>query len=482
MPRPFPPPLLAALLAIALAASPAGRLAAAPPNLVLILADDLGAHDLACTGGDLVRTPALDRLAAEGLTFRRALAPAPVCTPSRAALLTGLAPARLGITIWSEGAREPGDDHPLREAPSLADLPLGAVTLAERLAEAGYLTASVGKWHLGDADHAPETQGFEVNIGGTHWGAPVSHFFPWRGVRKGGEVRYVPHLEFGREGEHLTDRLTTEAIRVVDHAADAGRPFFLLLSSHAPHTPIEASPERIAAVEARMRPGQRHRNAAYVAMVEQLDENVGRLVERLDRLDRSRDTVVIFTSDNGGYLGTDARGEQVTDNFPLRSGKGTLYEGGLRVPLLVRCPGRVPQGATCDEPVILTDLFPTLLSLAGLGVDTSPCDGVDLAPLLADPAVALPRDALFFHYPHHYHAPPTGPASALRTARHKLVEHYAAGTDGALARRLELFDLESDPAEARDIAAERPALAAELAGRLHRWLEDTGAKLPAVAR
>ena len=244
----------------------------------------------------------------------------------------------------------------------MADLPLEEVTIAEVLHSAGYLTALVGKWHLGDAVHYPETQGFDINIGGTFWGAPQSFFFPYRGSGAfGNEYRYVPHLELGKPGEYLTDRLTDEALRVIDAAAAGERPFFLEIAHHAPHTPIEAKPELIAHYEKKLAgaPGLHHRNAAYAAMIHSLDENVGRVLQRLDDRGLADRTVVVFTSDNGGYINNYNK-KRVTDNFPLRSGKGSLYEGGVRVPLIVRWPGVTPRGAVSAEPVAVMDLFPTL--------------------------------------------------------------------------------------------------------------------------
>jgi len=446
------------------------------PSIVLILADDLGWSDVGMNGGDLVRTPHIDRLAREGVRFTQAYAPAPVCTPTRASILTGKAPARLRMTIWSEGALRPPRDRKLLEAESLPDLPLGEVTLAERLGGAGYLTALVGKWHLGDAAHAPETGGFDINIGGTHWGAPATYFWPYRGDgRFGGEFRYVPHLEFGKPGEYLTDRLTGEALRVIDGAGD--RPFFLLLAHHAPHTPIEAKPEDVALFEKELRPGMHHRNPAYAAMVKSLDDGVGRVLACLDERGLASRTVVVFASDNGGYIGV-APGPgpvPITDNFPLRSGKGSCHEGGLRVPLAIRWPGVAVAGGVCPEPVVLTDLFPTLLAAAGIApVDHpggNPADGLDLAPLLRDPAGHLGREAIFFHYPHYYHAPKTAPAGAVRAGDWKLLEHFEDG-------RLELFDLRHDPGEGTDLSSRDPGRAAELRRRLAAWRESVGAAMP----
>jgi arylsulfatase A len=442
------------------------------PNIVLILADDLGWADVGCNGGDLVETPHIDELAGAGVRFTQAYAPSPVCSPTRAAILTGKAPARLHMTVWAEAANEGPSDRKLIQGKSLPDLPHTETTLAGRLKDAGYLTALVGKWHLGDADHSPETHGFDVNIGGTHWGASASFFWPYRGAgRFGPQFRYVPHLEFGRPGEYLTDRLTDEAIRVIQHADR--RPFFLYLAHYAPHTPIEAKTDDARHFEHKLHAGLHHQNAVYAAMVKSLDESVGRVMAclRERRLDQS--TIVIFASDNGGYVGVDRKSGQsvpVTDNYPLRSGKGSCYEGGLRVPLIVKWPGVTPSGAVCDEPVVLTDLFHTLVAATGFGGGPAAvADGVDLSPLLKDPSGTLSRDAIFFHFPHYYDT--TTPVSALRARDWKLLEYLEDG-------RLELYHLAADPREKTDLAEQFPDRAAELRKQLQSWRTLMNASLP----
>lgn len=454
----------------------AGTNGKAPLNILLIVADDLGWADLGCYGADLHETPTLDHLAREGMRFTQAYAPAPVCSPTRAALLTGKAPARLHITQWSEGSMNPPKDRKLLPAESLPSLPHTETTLSHLLQSADYLTALVGKWHLGDADSYPETHGFDVNIGGTRWGAPQTYFYPYRGTgRFDGENRYIPHLEFGKPGEYLTDRLTDEALRVMDRARDAKKPFFLMLAHHAPHTPIQAKSEDIRHFEGRRRPGMKHQNAAYAAMIRSLDDNVQRVLAHLKKRGLEQNTLVIFTSDNGGYIGTSTRDGQtvpVTDNYPLRSGKGTLYEGGLRVPLIVRWPGVTPSGIACREPVILTDLFRTLAVAAGarLPSETSG-DGLDLTPLLRNPHAALARDALYFHFPHYYHAPPSTPVSAIRAGDWKLLEFFED-------QRSELYDLKADPGELQNMGTKMPEKVAELRRRLQEWRQSVDAALP----
>lgn len=270
------------------------------PNVVFILADDLGWGDLGCYGADLHQTPHLDRLAREGVRFTQAYA-MPVCSPTRASILTGRHAARLHLTIWREGALEPPHDQPLIPPSAIADLPTSEVTLAEVLKEAGYLTFHVGKWHLGDAAHSPETQGFDLNIGGTHWGAPATYFYPFSGpYGSSREFRYVPGLGLGKPGDYLDDRLTDEALKLMNEAGD--RPFFLNLCFHCPHTPIEGKARLVEYFQSKLKPGLRHRNPGYAAMVQTLDENVGRVLARLEERGLASRTLVIFASDNGGYV------------------------------------------------------------------------------------------------------------------------------------------------------------------------------------
>jgi arylsulfatase A-like enzyme len=337
------------------------------------------------------------------------------------------------------------------------------------LHDAGYLTALVGKWHLGDASHYPETHGFDVNIGGTQWGAPQTFFWPYSGSgRFGPEFRYVPHLEFGKPGEYLTDRLTDEALRVIDHAGD--QPFFLYLAQYAPHTPMEAKADDVRHFEARLRPGQHHQNAVYAAMVKSLDDSVGRVLDHLKKRGLEQNTIVLFTSDNGGYIGTE-KGQTVpvTSNAPLRSGKGSLYEGGIRVPLIVRWPGITPAVAECREPVVLMDLFHTLTATLSNSKPAGTADGIDLKPLLQHPDTKLKRDSLYFHYPHYYAT--TTPVSAVRSGDWKLLEYLEDG-------RSELYHLQDDPGEQTDLANRMPDRAASLRKQLHQWRTGVNAAMP----
>jgi arylsulfatase A-like enzyme len=459
---------------------PSGLAAAAKdrgrPNIVFILADDMGWTGPACYGSDLHETPNIDRLAKEGVRFDQAYAASPVCTPTRASIMTGKHPARLNMTIWHEAAVErlhSKGDKPLAPPITETSLALEHVTLAEILRNEGYQTAHVGKWHLGDAEHYPETQGFDVNIGGTLWGAPFTYWYPYHGERTTGEGdrehRYVPALPFGAEGEYLTDRLTDEALDLLERMHE--KPFFLHMSYHNPHTPIEGKPELVEYYQNKIKDGMDHTNARYAAMVHTLDENIGRLLAKLEDLGVADNTLLVFFSDNGGFDQV-RDGELVTSNVPLRSGKGSLYEGGIRVPAIVRWPGVTPKNAVCNVPIMSTDFYPTIMDALGLDagdVDCGDLDGVSLQPVLRDPQSALDRDALCFHYPHYYFN--TGPVSAIRHNDWKLLEYYEDG-------HVELYNLNDDLGEANDLAAEQPDIAADLRQRLNQWRKEVNAQLP----
>lgn len=457
-----------------LAAFHAGHLssaATARPNILFILADDMGWSDLGCYGADLHETPRIDQFAREAVRFTNAYAMS-VCSPTRSTLMTGKHAARLHFTIWSEGAQEGGPrNRKLREAPAIWNLPHTETTIAKHLHDAGYLTALVGKWHLGDWQHYPEAHGFDVNIGGTNWGAPQTFWWPYSGSgRFGNEFRYVPHLEFGKPGEYLTDRLTDEAIKVIDQAGK--QPFFIYLAHHSVHTPIEAKEADVMHFDAKLRDGMNHKHGVYAAMNKNLDDTVGRVLDHLKERGLDKNTLVIFASDNGGYVGSDKAGGRsmpVTNNAPLRSGKGALYEGGIRIPLIIRWPGITGQGGVCDEPVVTMDLFNTLLGAAGIPVQKN--DGFDLTPLLKQPSSKLERDALFFHYPHYYHS--TTPVSAVRSGGWKLLEFFEDD-------HVELYNLRDDLGERHDLANEMPDKVNALRSQLHAWRESVGAALPTV--
>jgi arylsulfatase A-like enzyme len=449
--------LLASSAALALAC---GR-ASAPgprPNFVLILADDLGWADVGYQGSTFHRTPHIDALARDGLVFSQAYAASPVCTPSRAALLTGCSPARLHITfVFGENApfedlEERLDDEAPGKLlpPTVRDrLPDGIPTLASGLKELGYRTGLVGKWHLAPA---PGALGFDVQVGASPAGAVGSYFSPYG----------LPTLRDGPTGEYLTDRLTAEAERFLE--ANRERPFLLVLSHYAPHTPLEAPEALVEEYRVRADPTAPQRNPTYAAMIERLDDSVGRVRAALERLGLAEKTLLVFTSDNGAFEGTNTRrrSEPITSNLPLRSGKGRVYEGGLRVPMIA-WGGVAARRGTCAVPVVGTDLCPTLLALAG-HPPFAVSDGVDLTPLLRGSG-SIARDEIAFHFPHESFA------SALRVGDEKLVYSWKR-------ERSELFDLAADPGEQHDLASARPERAAELERRLFTWLDEVGADRP----
>lgn len=447
--------LAAAVLTLLLLAT-SGHAASPPRNVVLIVADDLGAHDLGVTGSRFHETPNLDRLAANGMRFTQAYAACTVCSPSRAALLTGRYPARLQLTDWIAGHESPRAK--LRPPVWNQRLAPAEVTLAEALKERGFATAHLGKWHLGAEGYGPEQQGFEINLGGDQRGQPPSYFSPYG----------LPKLPDGPPGEYLTDREGEEAARFVRQHKD--RPFFLNYWAYSVHTPLQAPAELVAKYRVKAsQVGGPQTNATYAAMLERLDASVGRILRALQEHGLAENTLVIFTSDNGGLV---AGNTPPTSNAPLRSGKGSPYEGGHRVPLIVSWPGVTRPGSTSDQPVAGIDLLPTVLEAVGASPSapvTKP-DGLSLVPLIHDPTAKLNREALFWHYPH-YHPGGATPYAALRTGDWKLIQYYESG-------RHELFDVRADPGESHDLATAQPERVMELARKLSTWQGGVGAQWP----
>lgn len=428
---------------------------------MIFLVDDLGWADVGYQGSTFYRTPNVDALARDGLVFSQAYSASPVCSPSRAAIVTGCAPARLHITTaygpltpFDElGSRLEDADPGVLIPPTVSDrLPDDLPTLGDGLKELGYRTALIGKWHL---NPGPLAEGFDVQIGAGPMGSVPTYFSPYG----------LPTLPDGPKGEYLTDRLTDEALRFVRQNKD--RPFLLVLSHYAAHTPLEAPAELVEAYRQRVEPGALQANPTYAAMIERLDDSLGRVRATLEELGLAQSTLLVFTSDNGGFERTNPNhpGERVTSNLPLRSGKGRVYEGGLRVPF-VAWGGVVGAKGTCDVPIVGTDLCPTLLALAG-HAPYAVSDGLDVTPLL-DGARSLQRDELTFHFPHESYA------SVLRDGDEKLVYLWKREAS-------ELYDLASDPGEEHDLAAERPERVAELQARLFRWLDEVGAARPVRA-
>ena len=432
--------------------------AAAKPNVVLIVVDDLGWADTGCYGSRFYQTPQIDRLAAQGVRFTAAYAAGPVCSPSRAALLTGKHPARLQLTDWLPG-RQDRPSQKLLKPEIQRHLPLEEITMAEALRGAGYTTASIGKWHLGGPGFLPQDQGFDVNIAGDELGSPLSYFAPFQSGR-----RMVPGLETSRAGEYLTDRLTDEAERFID--ANRDRPFFLYLSHFAVHIPLQAKDELVRRSQARSPDGPQT-NVLYAAMMQSVDESVGRIRQKLDALNLSERTVLFFTSDNGGLSVAEGPHTPATSNLPLRAGKGYLYEGGIRVPLIVQWPGHGHANRVENAPVSGLDLFPTILEIAGLPAPRA-IDGVSLVPLIEGQASPVPR-SLYWHYPH-YSNQGGAPSGAIRAGDFKLVQSFENG-------RLELFNVQEDPGETNDLAGRFPDRANALRREIQDWRQSVGAQM-----
>ncbi|MDE2997162.1 MAG: sulfatase [Bacteroidota bacterium] len=443
-----------------------------PPNVVLVIIDDLGWKDLGVTGSEAYQTPAIDRLAQDGTRFTRFYSDSPVCSPTRAALMTGKHPARLNITNWI-GGQQKGQ---LLQADYEWQLPLEETTIAEHFKSAGYATGFIGKWHLGSEGFFPQDQGFDVNVAGHAAGHPASFFWPY--AREGGSPWDVPDLEDGKEGEYLTDRLTDEAISFIeDHPDD---PFLLVLSHYAVHTPIQGKPDLVTAEQTRLdalAPCQVEpfdddpewsttrtcqNRADYAAMMVSTDKSISWIRTALEETGVADRTIVAFVSDNGG-LSTLMRGRTSgpTSNRPLRAGKGYLYEGGIRIPFIVHDP-RSSASSVRSDAASTVDVVPTLLDLAGL--DVPDVDGRSLARPVQE---ARP---LFFHFPH-YHGSGNRPGGAIIDGRFKLIEWFETG-------EVELYDLEADPGEWTNLAQDQPTLAESLLVKMRSWRATVDAKMP----
>ncbi len=443
------------------------------PNVVFILVDDLGWKDLGYMGSNFYETPRVDEFSEQSINFTNAYSSGSVCSPSRAAIMTGKHPVRLQITDWIPGRG--GEGEKLHTPEILNELQLEEVTLAERLKSNGYKTFFAGKWHLGDSTYFPEDQGFDTNMGGHHRGSPPGGYYsPYKN----------PKLEDGPEGEYLTDRLTDESLRFLDNIGED--PFMLYLSFYTVHTPIQANKKHIRKFEEKLS-GLDKKEAekrvegdgitrlnqtdpAYASMVYAMDMNVGRLIDKLREKGLFDHTIIVFTSDNGGLstLQKDRNNPGPTSVLPLRGGKGWLYEGGIRVPLLYKPLYYKGGEKVVDTPVIGHDFYPTILSQMGLTTpEDTPVDGVDFTPALRNPA-AMPERDLVWHYPH-YHGSGWTPGSAIRSGKWKLIEFNETG-------KVELYDLKEDISESNDISELLPHKTEMLRELLRSRLDSMGAK------
>lgn len=507
------------LLAVALVASPFGYSAQQNerPNIVFFLIDDLGWADLGVYGSTFYETPNLDQLAADGMRFTDAYATCHVCSPSRASILTGKYPARLGLTDWLQG-RGDRNFQPLQAVKTVPALPLEETTIAETLRGHGYLTGMFGKWHVGEAEAGPLYQGFDVQVP-QNWykGWPkAGYYFPFK----------MDGID-GEPGDYLTDNLTDEALDFIEASKD--EPFFLYMSYFAVHDPIQGRKDLVAKYtkkrdalphddkpfalegnpdsETQFTPEQldemintpayagyhllpnrmvkikqRQDNPQFAAQVEGMDENVGRILAKLKDLGLDENTVVIFTSDNGVMAAANFSTASKEINpkkldfgyaggaLPLRGAKGFMYEGGIRVPLIVKWPGKIKAGTESAEPVIGTDLYPTILQMVGLPLmPEQHADGVSLAPILAKQE-GLERDAIYWHFPHYSNHGLQSPGAAIRSGKYKLLEYFENGT-------VQLFDLTEDLGEQNDLSKMHPEIVQHLQEKLHAWRDEVGAKM-----
>ncbi len=490
---------------------------AARPNVVFFLVDDLGWRDVGCFGSSFYDTPNVDRLAEEGVRFTDAYAACHVCSPTRASILTGKYPARLGLTDWISGRR----DFPfqrLKNVPGLQQLPFQEQTLAETLKAAGYRTAAIGKWHLGKEPSGPMAHGFDIDIPQNHAsGGPRTYHAPFK----------LQGIE-GKAGDYLTDRLTDKALEFIEDNLD--QPFFLYLAHFAVHDPIQGRNDLVAKYQAKLskmpkphgkpfalegnpddeeprstaelqsrhqdpafaefkvlpdrtvKIKQHQDNAEFAGMVESMDESLGRVMAKLKALGLEENTIVIFFADNGGMAGANFGNPKrvisedqldraySTSNLPLRGAKGWLYEGGIRVPMIVKWPGHGRPGTTSDEPVISTDFYPTILDMVGLPLQSQQhLDGRSITPLLKG-AERLAREAIYWHFPHYSNHGMQSPGGAVRAGDYKLLEYFENDT-------VQLFHLKEDIGEQNDLSQAEPQRVAQLRSMLHAWREDVSARM-----
>jgi arylsulfatase A-like enzyme len=493
-----------------------GSKAGIEPNIVFFLVDDLGWRDVGCYGSSFYETPNIDRLATEGVRFTQAYATCHVCSPTRASIMTGKYPARLNLTDWLPG-RKDYDFQSLKNAEKSKHLPFEEVTLAEVLKANGYSTAIFGKWHLGEEPSGPLAHGFDLQVPRWNKGWPKSGY----------------HTPFGMEGlkdskgDYLTDRLTDEALNYIERNKD--RPFFLYLSHFAVHDPIQGRPDLVTKYRKKLVKMQRSKGPAFIlegnpddakplsreqltalmaqpshqgykvlpertvkikqhqdniefaAMVESMDESLGRILKKLKEAGLAENTIVIFFSDNGGMsaanFGNPKRqipeskldGAYSTSNLPLRGAKGWLYEGGIRVPMIVKWPGHGNKGAVCEEPVISTDFYPAILEMAGLPwMPDQHVDGVSFVPALK--GEPFDRKAIYWHFPHYSNHGMQSPGGAIRLGDYKLLEYFENNT-------VQLFNLKADPSEQNDLARSQPKKAAELLKMLRVWRQEVSAQM-----
>ncbi len=456
-------------------AAPAEKSNSEKMNFVFFLVDDLGWADLGCFGSEYYETPEIDKLCASGMKFTQGYAACPVCSPTRASIMTGRHPVRVDVTDWLPGMdTSRAKNAKFKHVHDRDDLALEEITIAEALKEGGYQTFFAGKWHLGDEGNWPTEQGFDINIGGHDRGSPPGGYYaPWKN----------PVLEAKEKDEYLTERLTEESVKFLK-SRDEEKPFLLYLSYYNVHTPITPYKKHIEHFENKAArefdtptptieehdgvSRARQDNPEYASMIKAVDDSVGMLMRTLDELSLDENTTVFFFSDNGGLCTT--RNAGPTSNLPLRSGKGWLYEGGVREPMIVRAPGVTSPGSVCEVPVVSMDFFPTILELAGM--ESRPdlhADGQSLVPLLKQEDAGKDR-TFYWHYPH-YHGSTWTPGASIRKGDWKLIQFYHYGNH-------ELYNLKDDPGEQKDLAKANPLKARQLKQALSSWQKTMKAKMP----
>ncbi|MEC7564270.1 MAG: sulfatase [Planctomycetota bacterium] len=433
------------------------------PNIVLFNVDDLGWSDLSYQGSLFYESPNVDALSRAGMVFDNAYACAPNCAPSRACLMSGMYTPRHGVYTVGSAQRGRSADRRLIPVVNETVLADSIVTIPEQLKRAGYRTGHFGKWHLG-AD--PRTQGMDVNIAGREWGSPSGggYHSPFS----------FPNCKESKSGVYLTDRISEEAVKFIESSGN--KPFFLYLAHYSVHTPLQAKQEYVSRYTGK-KPDRGHANAKYAAMIQSMDESLGRVIQTLRQQRVYDDTVIIFISDNGGHSGA-------TNNRPLRGSKGMLYEGGIRVPMIVSWPGITTAGSRCATPVIGVDFMPTLLEIAGLKPKGGQVmDGKSIVPLFSNPNVEWPERSIYWHFPAYLEKSGgagkgvpfrTTPASAVRRGDWKMIHFYEDG-------RQELYNLRNDLSEREDLFAKRPEIARQMSEDLVGWVKDTGGFIPTVA-
>jgi len=436
------------------------------PNVIMILVDDMGWTDLGSYGSDLYQSPNIDKLASEGVKFTNSYSSCTVCSPTRASIVTGKYPARINVTDWIEGHKYPWAKLNVPDWTMYLDSK--EYTMAEAFKDAGYKTAHFGKWHLGEKEENwPENHGFDINVGGWKKGAPNLN-------KQNGTNGYFspygnPRLKDGPDKEYLTERLSNEVVNYIDENSD--EPFFINFWLYNVHTPLQAKQEKIDKYKKLANANARHKNPKYAAMVEHTDDAVGKIIAKLKEEGLYNNTIILFSSDNGGLIGNNPK-NTVTNNAPLRKGKGEIYEGGTRIPTIIRIPNNNSQSKSIDEPIISMDYYPTLMDLAGISTEKTTkqtVDGKSFASLL-NKEQSLNREAIYWHYPH-YHQQGGVPYSAVRLGDWKLIENFETNT-------FELYNLKEDIFEANNVVAQNSEIAENLKVKLKNWRKEVDAQYP----